>query len=89
LDRSRINADRRTFLTTAAAAGALVPLAPAVSLAARAILTRKIPKSGQMLPAIGMGTWITFNVGRVPALRASRRQVLKTFFDLGGGLIDS
>ncbi len=36
-----------------------------------------------------MGTWITFNVGRVPRLRAARLEVLKTFFALGGAVIDS
>jgi len=41
------------------------------------------------LPAIGMGTWRTFNVGTDPKLLDARTEVVKTFFELGGGLIDS
>jgi aryl-alcohol dehydrogenase-like predicted oxidoreductase len=36
-----------------------------------------------------MGTWITFNVGRDQQRRAQRVKVMQTFFDLGGGMIDS
>jgi diketogulonate reductase-like aldo/keto reductase len=36
-----------------------------------------------------MGTWITFNVGRDPVAREARTEVLRTFFEMGGGLIDS
>ena len=38
---------------------------------------------------IGLGTWITFNVGNDEKLRAARAQVIQTFFDRGGTLIDS
>ena len=53
------------------------------------ILTRKIPATGEMVPVIGMGSWITFNVGRNAQLRAQCVKVLQTFFDMGGGIIDS
>jgi diketogulonate reductase-like aldo/keto reductase len=36
-----------------------------------------------------MGTWITFNVGRDAVAREDRTEVLRTFFELGGGMIDS
>ncbi len=36
-----------------------------------------------------MGTWITFNVGTDPLLRDERTEVLRTFFELGGEVIDS
>jgi diketogulonate reductase-like aldo/keto reductase len=52
-------------------------------------LDKIIPSSGERIPAIGMGTWITFNVGEDPKVRASRLDVLRTFFELGGGMIDS
>ncbi|MGB0682569.1 MAG: aldo/keto reductase [Magnetovibrionaceae bacterium] len=52
-------------------------------------LLKKIPATGEMIPAIGMGTWITFNIGSDPIARASRLDVLKYFFDAGGGMIDS
>jgi len=36
-----------------------------------------------------MGTYITFNVGPVERLRRQRVRVLQTFFDRGGGMVDS
>lgn len=76
--------DRRSFL---AATSALLT-APALR-AQPAILRRPIPRSGELLPAVGMGTWLTFDVGAAPAERAQRRRVLEEFFTAGGGMIDS
>jgi len=53
------------------------------------LLTKKIPASGEPLPVIGMGTWITFNVGDDPELLAHRTRILRAFFEGGGGMIDS
>ncbi|MGB0711953.1 MAG: aldo/keto reductase [Gammaproteobacteria bacterium] len=52
-------------------------------------LRRVIPSSGQALPVIGMGTWITFNVGDDPEVIAQRTEVLRTFLQMGGGMVDS
>jgi diketogulonate reductase-like aldo/keto reductase len=54
-----------------------------------ALITRPIPSSGQRLPVIGMGTHITFNVGNDPQARLNRTEVLRTFFDMGGQVVDS
>lgn len=54
-----------------------------------AIRTRPIPASGEQIPVVGMGTWITFDVGENPYERAERLQVLRRFFAQGGRLIDS
>lgn len=51
--------------------------------------SRKIPSSGETLPAIGLGTWQTFDVGADTAERAPLEQVLREFVALGGRLIDS
>lgn len=48
-----------------------------------------IPASGESLHPIGMGTWITFNVGRDRMLRDQRTRVLSRFFALGGEIVDS
>lgn len=56
---------------------------------ANAILTRKIPSSGESLPAIGLGTWQTFDVGPSDAERAPLAEVLREFVALGGKLVDS
>jgi aryl-alcohol dehydrogenase-like predicted oxidoreductase len=55
----------------------------------RAMLTRPIPRTGEQLPVIGLGTWQTFNVGTDPKERAPLRDVLKRFLELGGRVIDS
>lgn len=52
-------------------------------------LTKEIPSTGERIPAIGMGSWITFNVGEDAVLRAERAGVLQAFFDRGGGMVDS
>ncbi|NNG25132.1 aldo/keto reductase [Telluria aromaticivorans] len=54
-----------------------------------ALLTRAIPSSGELLPVVGLGSWITFNVGRDPAARADCLDVMRQFFANGGRLIDS
>jgi diketogulonate reductase-like aldo/keto reductase len=51
-------------------------------------MSRPIPGSGEELPAIGVGTWQTFDV-RDAAARATLREVLKTFVEAGGRVVDS
>jgi diketogulonate reductase-like aldo/keto reductase len=51
------------------------------------LLTRHIPASGEVVPAVGLGTWQTFDVG-VDG-RPPLETVLRTFVDLGGSLVDS
>jgi len=50
---------------------------------------RRIPRTGERIPSIGMGTWITFDVPENTAVRNQRCEVLKRFFEYGGGMIDS
>ena len=52
-------------------------------------LKKMIPSSKEEIPAIGMGTWRTFNVGEDPKARQIRLKILKAFFDYGGGMVDS
>ena len=42
-----------------------------------------------MIPSVGMGTWITFDVGTKQSAIKSRVEILKHFFAHGGGMIDS
>lgn len=79
---------RRRLLQWLAATGAS-GIVPTVGAVENDLLQRTIPASGEKLPAIGMGTWITFDVGRDPILRDRRCDVLRTFFELGGALVDS
>jgi diketogulonate reductase-like aldo/keto reductase len=54
------------------------------------LLTRAIPSTGERVPAVGLGTWLTFDVplGNSAAV-ASRREVVERFFAGGGRVIDS
>ncbi|MFD1158765.1 aldo/keto reductase [Roseovarius aestuarii] len=51
--------------------------------------TRVIPKTGEHIPVIGLGSWITFNVGEDPKLLTECAQVIAAFAEEGGGMIDS
>jgi aryl-alcohol dehydrogenase-like predicted oxidoreductase len=51
--------------------------------------TRKIPRSGEAIPVVGLGTWQTFDVGTAPSEREPLAGVLHQFFAAGGRLIDS
>jgi aryl-alcohol dehydrogenase-like predicted oxidoreductase len=53
------------------------------------MLTRTVPSSGEALPALGLGTWRTFDVGASDAERAPLREVLRRLFAAGGRVIDS
>ena len=87
---------RRRWLGLAAAAAALGPVAwsgsgllGATARAAGAPLTRRIPSTGEAVPAIGLGSWITFNVGNDAAARDACTDVVRAFFADGGRMIDS
>ena len=81
---------RRNFLASLGALGAAVHLGPGGALAApRPVLTGAIPSTGERLPVIGMGSWLTFDVHGDRALRDQRLQVLQAFFDGGGAVVDS
>jgi len=81
--------DRRFLkLTAALGAGFSYPLSFGRAQTA-GLLQRRIPSSGEMIAILGMGTWITFNVGADEKLRAIRLKVLEQFFAGGGAMIDS
>mgnify|MGYP003373155643 FL=1 len=51
--------------------------------------TRAIPRSGEAVPLVGLGSWITFNVGNDAVAREACADVMQAFFGAGGRLIDS
>jgi len=89
--------DRRSFIAlsglTAMAAGAGAQNAGRPAAAAgnstQSLLLRRIPSSGESLPAIGLGTSGPFEVGVDDSARAPLREVLREFFDAGASLIDT
>jgi diketogulonate reductase-like aldo/keto reductase len=70
---------------TAAAAG--LPLSSRAQSPSPA--RKPIPSTGEAIPAVGLGTWITFNVGDDPVLRDECADVMAAFFEAGGRVIDS
>ena len=62
---------------------------PSASQAAASIIKRKLPKSGEALPVIGLGTYLVFDVAPDAAALADLREVLTTFTAAGCSLIDS
>lgn len=80
---------RRRLLGSLAAAGAASLLRPASRASAQEMQSKPIPSSGEATPVIGLGSWITFNVGDDPVARASCAEVMAAFFAGGGRMIDS
>ena len=56
---------------------------------ARAIITREIPSSRELLPVVGLGTWQTFDIDPSSGEQRALAEVLQVFTDLGGRLVDS
>jgi aryl-alcohol dehydrogenase-like predicted oxidoreductase len=51
--------------------------------------TRRIPKSGEAIPVVGLGTWQVFDVAGNAAGLAEARDALARFVSLGGRVVDS
>jgi len=78
---------RRTVLKLLAGVPAMTVIPP--TRAAGTPLKRPIPKTGELLHAIGLGTWQTFDVGGDAIGRAAAREVLALFVKAGGQMVDS
>jgi len=80
--------DRRQalgFLAAACASGTLPVLAQAPGANLRAI-----GASGEKIPVVGLGTWLTFDVGGADSpQRRARGDILRAFLAAGGRLVDS
>ena len=81
------NISRRDFLGMMIAAGA-VSIGSGTTMA-ETMMQRPIPRTGESLPMIGLGTWQTFDVGSSAADREPSRDVLGDFVKLGGSVVDS
>jgi aryl-alcohol dehydrogenase-like predicted oxidoreductase len=56
---------------------------------ASAVLERPIPKSSELLPAVGLGTWQAFDVGGDGHGMAEAKETLRVFVAEGGRVIDT
>jgi diketogulonate reductase-like aldo/keto reductase len=83
---------RRRALGMLAAVGAGALLRPSAAQPQpqpRTLVTRPIPSTGEALPVVGLGSWITFNVGADPVARDACAEVIRNFVEAGGRMLDS
>jgi len=72
-------------------AAAALGIAPARSqtAAAKPVLMRPIPRTGERLAVVGLGTAIVFDIGNDATRRAERRSVIQTLLEGGARAIDT
>src|SRR5438094_542695 len=80
---------RRNFLGSIVAAAAAQALPGVAAADERTPITRAVPSTGERLPIIGLGTWITFNVAPDVTNEVPLVPVMQGFFARGGAMIDS
>jgi diketogulonate reductase-like aldo/keto reductase len=85
----RMRMTRRTFIraSLATSAAALSPIR--LHAQAGSPARRPITSTREAIPIVGLGTWITFNVGGDAVLRDECAGVMAAFFEAGGRMIDS
>jgi len=79
----------RPRLLQAITCGAALTIMNKTSAQSPGLLKRPIPRSGEMLPAVGVGTWQTFDVGPKAPERAELKEVLQLLAGAGGSVVDS
>jgi len=81
--------DRRGMLGFLGAAMAAAAL-PTRARPTTTIHARPVAASGERIPVVGLGTWITFDVGAADSpQRRARGDILRAFLAAGGTLVDS
>jgi len=82
---------REVLAMTAGLAAAALGTGPAgaATAAAKPLLTRPIPRTGERLAVVGLGTSIVFDIGADAGERAERRAVIETLLAGGARLIDT
>jgi len=90
MKNNRHGISRRQFIQSVVGATAGLTLFPSLGMTAeQKKILKAIPSSGELLPVIGMGSSRTFDVGDDDELKARLRDVLQTFSNKGGAMIDS
>jgi diketogulonate reductase-like aldo/keto reductase len=80
---------RRNWLKLAAALTFGGRMPPGHAADSPAPLQRTIPKTGERIVAVGLGTWQVFDVASDAKEKAQAQETLKAFVELGGRVIDS
>ena len=83
---------RRSAIKQLAGIGTLLAMGQVLAAerpAGGGMLARAVPRSGEPLPVIGLGTYDAFDVGSSPTDRAPLAEVLGALVEQGGSLVDS
>jgi aryl-alcohol dehydrogenase-like predicted oxidoreductase len=87
---------RAAFLRLMAGVGAAalvgqpgVLLAGQPAAAAAPMARRSVPKTGVLVPVVGVGTARAWNVGTRPSDRAAHGEILRLLFEAGGSVVDT
>lgn len=85
---------RREFIQWLAGLGSMMTINPGLSSTntpQRSLQHKKaIPSSGELIPVIGLGSWITFGIDPDDREEMTQREaVLQEFLRRGGGMLDS
>ena len=80
---------RREMLAFGAGLAATTIVSGVHAQPAAPVLTRAIPRSGEKLPVVGLGTAIIFDIGNDADKRAERSKVIQTLLDGGARMIDT
>ena len=73
----------------ACSALAMPAAARSASESIKSVIKRPIPRSGEPLPVVGLGTWQTFDVGPNASERAELKAVLQLLIERGANVVDS
>ena len=73
----------------ACSALAMPAAARSASESIKSVIKRPIPRSGEPLPVVGLGTWQTFDVGPNASERAELKAVLQLLLERGANVVDS
>lgn len=80
---------RGALLGLTGAASLSLPSIAAPNPAKGDLIQRRVATSQEFVPAVGMGSWRTFDVGDSAHARGKRVEILREFFAHGGSVIDS
>jgi diketogulonate reductase-like aldo/keto reductase len=80
------NWNRRDVITAGAALGLLPGLAWGDDAS---MWTKTVPRSGEQLPVIGLGTYNVFDVESTPEEIAARKDIVDKLVEAGGSLLDT
>jgi diketogulonate reductase-like aldo/keto reductase len=81
--------DRRTTLRALGALGAGLAAARMAGGQAMTLDTRPIPRTGERIPVVGLGTWQAFDVPGEGPERAAAKGALRVLVEQGGKVVDS